>query len=198
MAIQYTDINRIKRVCNHEAGHYIVARELSFKTHGIAVLFNPMQGHAGHAVIEPWTPNITSITELTGYLERRIKVLFAGAISEAMEVTGKYDADFAYNEWKTGASTNDHSKIRELVQTLRNIEYPQTTDEPTAQIELTEIDEKLIQQTGEIVHKRIELIHGIGDLLFQKVKEYNVKYELFETEINMVKQIRELYIDKIL
>jgi len=197
MTIQYTDTNRIRRVCNHEAGHYIVARELLFTTHGIAVLFNLMQGHSGHAVIEPWTPNITSVTELSGYLERRIKVLFAGAISEAMEVTGKYDADHACKEWKTGGSTNDHSKIRELVQTLRNIKYPQTTDEPTAQIELTQIDEDLIQETGKIVHNRIELIKGIGDMLFQKVKEYDVKYELLETEINEVKRIRELYIDKV-
>jgi hypothetical protein len=197
MTIQHTDINRIKRICNHEAGHYIVARELSFTTHGIAVLFNPIQGHSGHALIEPWTPNITSVTELTGYLERRIKVLFAGAISEAMEVTGKYDADYACGEWETGGSTNDHSKIRELVQTLRNIKYPETNDEATAQIELTQIDEDLIKQTGAIVYSRIELIHGIGDMLFQKVKEYNVKYELLETEINKVKRIRELYIDKI-
>ncbi len=197
MKIQYTDTNRIKRICNHEAGHYIVARELLFITHGIAVQFDPIQGHTGHAVIEPWTPNITSITEISVYLERRIKVLFAGAISEAMEVTGEFDADYACRDWKTGGSTNDHSKIRELVQTLRNIKYPQTTDEAAAQIELTKIDKDLIQKTFEIVQNRIELIHEIGNMLFQKVKDYLVKYELLETEINQVKRIRELYIDKL-
>lgn len=197
MMIQSTDTERIKRVCNHEAGHYIVARELFFTTHGIGVQFSLGQGHSGHAVIEPWTSGISNINELETYLERRIRVLYAGAIAEAMDIEGNYHEDYALKEWKTGGSTNDHAKIRELVQTLRNIKYPQTTDEPTAQTELTKIDEDLIQQTGEIVHNRIELIYGIGDMLFQKVKGYNVKYELLETEINKVIRIRELYIDKI-
>lgn len=196
MMIQHTDIGRIRKICNHEAGHYIVARELSFTTHGICVKFSFPQGHSGQAVIEPWTPNISDIPELCVYLERRIKVLYAGAISEAMDVEGNYNSDYALQEWKSGGSTNDHAKIRELVQTLRNIKHPQTIDEKEVQPELDKIDENLIQQTGQMVYDRIELIHGIGDMLFQKVKAYNVKYELTETEINEVKKIKELYINK--
>lgn len=196
MNIRYIDIQRIMRICNHEAGHYIVGKELNFTTHGISVSVNPTQGHSGHAVIEPWTPNIKSLQELCFYIERRVKVLYAGAISEAMEIDGKYDSEHALREWITGGSVNDHAKIRELVQALRNVRYPDTTDELLIQTELTRIDEELIQSAGEIVRNRIELIHGIGDMLLQKIKLYNTKYELLETEINEVKMVRELYIDK--
>ena len=91
---------------------------------------------------------------------------------------------------------NDHAKIRELVQTLRNINYPLTIDQPNAQKELDVIDLDLIKKAGAIISTRLKLIQGIGDMLFQKVKLYNTQYELKEDEINTIPNIRKLYIDK--
>ena len=102
MTINQQDQKRIKLICNHEAGHYIVGRELSFKTHGITIVVQPFQGHSATAVIEPWTPSIDDLQKLRIYLERRIQVLFAGAIAEAMDENGKYDSDYALKEWRTG------------------------------------------------------------------------------------------------
>ncbi len=195
MQIQLFDQDRIKKICNHEVGHYITSRELLFKTHGITAQFQLPNRHSGEAGIEPWQSSISTLKGLEEYLERRIQVLYAGAIAEAMDINGNYNSDFALKEWRTGGSVNDHAKIRELTHVLRNIKYPETTDEKNAQTELDTIDGSLISKAGYLVHERIELVHGIGDMLFQKVKSYNVKYELTEVEIEKVKQIRELYID---
>jgi hypothetical protein len=196
MTINQQDQKRIKLICNHEAGHYIVGRELSFKTHGITIVVQPFQGHSATAVIEPWTPNIDELEKLREYLERRIQVLYAGAISEAMDEIGNYNSEYALKEWRTGGAMNDHAKIRELVQTLRNINYPSTIDQPNAQKELDFLDLDLIRKAGAIISTRLNFIQGISEMLFQKVKLYNTQYELNEDEINSIPNIRKLYIDK--
>jgi hypothetical protein len=63
MKIQQNDYERIKKICNHEAGHYIVASENLFKTHGISTNFSFPQGHSGESVIDPWIPNIKTIID---------------------------------------------------------------------------------------------------------------------------------------
>lgn len=193
MTVRPNDIAGIRRVCIHEAGHYIVAKELAFATHGITATFSQQGGHSAYAVIEPWTKNVTTLDEVGNYLARRIKVLFAGAISEAMDAEGRFDPDRPSREWRSGASMSDHDKIRELMQTLRNVKHPFTSDEPTAQVELTCIDTTLIQETAALVHARIELIHHVGNMLLQKVKVYNANYSLAESEIREDKKIQILY-----
>ena len=74
-----------------------------------------------------------------------------------------------------------------------NIQYPGAVDEQEVQKQLDIIDNMLTQKTGEIVHNRIKLIYVVGDSLFRKVKEYNIKYELTENEINQVPMIKSLF-----
>jgi len=57
MKVQPHDRNRIIKICNHEAGHYIASREQNFRTGGIHVKVNPFQGHSAGNIIEPWTPS---------------------------------------------------------------------------------------------------------------------------------------------
>ena len=190
MKIYSTDLVKIENICNHEAGHYIIARELGFITNGMSIQMQT-NGHSGESVIEPWTSGINNLTELQNYLKRRIKVLYAGVISESFEMENH--SDYALNEWNSGGGKDDHSKIRELTQVLRNIIYPNTVQEPEAQKELTDLNNELFDQTVKIVSERLKLIRGISSMLSGKVKEYNIKYSLTETEINNVKDIKELY-----
>lgn len=192
MQIRNIDLERINRVCRHEAGHYIVARELLFKTNGISAKFQ-QNGHSAHAILEPWTHSVTNIEEVQKYLERRIQVLYSGAIAEAMNINGEYNSEFALNEWNNGGSINDYAKIRELIQALRNIRYPDTKDKETAQNELDEIDGNLIQKSGEVITNRLKLIYDIADSLALKIKDYNIEYQLTESEINQIKSITEYY-----
>lgn len=195
MKIQQADKNRIKKICTHEAGHYIVARELSFKSHKISATFYFPTGQSGESIIEHFTPSINNLKELETYLERRIKVLYAGTIAEAMEENGDYNSDYALDEWRKGGGMNDYAKIGELTQALRNIRYPETIEKTNAQIELDIIDKGLFKQSATIVYERIELIYGVGDMLLQKVKKYNIKYILAESEIDTIKRVKDLYID---
>lgn len=192
MAIINSDFERISRVCRHEAGHYVVARELLFKTNGISAKFQT-EGHSASAVLEPWTHSVNNIREVQKYLERRIPVLYAGAIAEAMDKDGNYDSDYALNEWENGGSVNDFAKIRELTQTLRNIRYPNTKDKDTVQLELDEIDNDLVQKAGEIIDNRLKLIYEIADTLVVKIKEYNIEYYLTELEINQIDTVKEYF-----
>lgn len=193
MRIHQHDSIRIRKVCNHEAGHYILAREMKFKTHGISAKFDFPLGHSGSAGCEPWKPSIESSEDIGNYLERRVQILYAGVIAEAMDKEGNYDSDYALNEWRNGGGKDDYSKFRELIHVLRNIKHPNTIDEQEVQKQLDNIDNDLIQKTGEIVHKRIALIHGVGHSLFRKVQEYNTEYELSENEINQIQMIKRLY-----
>ena len=191
MEIYSTDLVNIENICNHEAGHYIIAKELGFITNGISIEIR-IDGYSGEAVLEPRTSGINNFTELENYLRRRIKVLYAGVISESYEMENC--SDYALNQWNSGGGKDDHSKIRELTQVLRNIIYPNTENEPEAQKELDNIDSELFGQTVEIVSERLQLIRGIASMLSVKVKEYNIRYTLTETEINDVVNIKELYI----
>jgi len=194
MGIHFKDYEKIKRVCNHEAGHYIVARELNFKTPGINAIFNREGGLKGESTIELWTPGIKTLDDLKMYIERRVQVLLAGAMAESINADLSCDPKYAFNEWVNGGSMNDHAKIRELIQTLRNIKHPETFDADPINAELKLIDDELFSGASKIINERIDLIFEVGDLLFNKVKDYDVTYEVSESEINQIKGIQDLYL----
>lgn len=191
MKIYSADLAKIQNICNHEAGHYIIAKELGFITNGMSIEIR-VDGYSGESIIEPRTSGIINFTELENYLRRRIKVLYAGVLSESYEMVNF--SEYALNEWNSGGGKDDHSKIRELTQVLRNIVYPNTGEEREAQKELNDLDNELFAQTVEIVAERLKLIRRISLILAEKVKEYNIKYSLTETEINDIPNIKELYL----
>src|SRR5579871_4145636 len=118
MPIPQHDQDRIRKICNHEAGHYIVAKEMGFETNGIAATFHTPSGHSGEAGISLWGKTINDLPQLDSYLEKRTKVLYAGAMAEATDINGIFDDIYAKKELENGGSTNDFAKIRELTQIL--------------------------------------------------------------------------------
>lgn len=195
MDIKLNQKDRIIRICNHETGHYIVSRELKFRTGVIKVKITSVQNHCASSEIEPWTPHIDSVDKIVEYLERRIKVLYAGVLSEATNNKGEYNSDYALNEWRKGGGKDDYAKIRELVQTLRNIKYPDITDPDEIQKGLDKLDAELFRGAYSIVMDRLKLIQGVSENMYRKIKKFNVNYELSENEINEIPKIKELYID---
>lgn len=195
MKIQPYDLSRLEKVCIHEAGHYIVSRELKFKTDGITVTIHHRKGHIGESFFEPWKPLIKNLEGLRLYLEHRIQILYAGVIAESMDVNGVYDSENAHKEWEEGGGRIDFVKATELIHTLRNIKHPDTIDESTAQEELTSIDNELINASGSIILDRIKLTYEIGNKLKSKVEEYSKEYTLSEDEINEITSVKDLYGD---
>ncbi|MBT1705555.1 hypothetical protein KK060_19850 [Fulvivirgaceae bacterium PWU20] len=191
--IKMFDQQRIKSVCKHEAGHYLVAKLLGFKTHGISIKVHFPIGHEGGSTIEPSLPGITNIDLLKSHLRKRIQILYAGVISEAFHNENTYDSDYALKEWRTGGGRDDYSKIRELTHILRNISFPSSSNTDEMQSQLTKIDDELINLTGETVSTNLRLISSICDLLLKKVAHYDEHFELSEGEILELPSMRNLF-----
>jgi hypothetical protein len=191
MPIKPSDNPRLKRICLHEAGHLVVAKELNFTTHGLTIRIFYNDGHAGDAGVEPRTAGITQIDHLIKYLQRRIKVLYAGVYAESISEDGSFDHRHVRNELENGAATNDHSKIREHLQTLRNVTHPETTEERQANYEIAESKGELMHEASRIVKNRYTVINAIAEALVQKVTNYSIEYQLTEGEISQIPEVEE-------
>lgn len=185
-----SEIERIRKICNHEIGHYVVAKELSFITHGITITIQE-GGHLGMAIIEPRTPGLIDLENIISYLERRTQVLFAGVIAEGMDIDGNPNCEYSSKQLAFGGGANDHAKIRELIQLLRNIKHPITIDESNSQSELDNINESLINKAGELVKNNINKIYRLANILSARIQYYDTNYELSEDEICNVFSISE-------
>jgi hypothetical protein len=186
------DHERIRRICNHEAGYHVAARVMRFQTGGISAAVVRSAGHSANSNILLWKESIPDQDRLIDYLERRIKVLYAGTIAESMDVQGNYDQDHALYQWRLGGSMGDYAKIRELVQLIRTVRHPQPADEQKAQEQLNQIDLRLLTDAVGIIRNKIAVVYGIGDGLYQKIQEYNVQYVLTEMEIGAMPQVMAL------
>jgi hypothetical protein len=182
----------IFRVCKHEAGHCIMSKELGFKTNGIAVKITT-NGHKASAGITILNQGIDNIEKTKEFLEKRIKVLYAGGIAESINGSGELDKEHFAQVWEEGGGHIDHANIRELVRLLRDLVYPNTTTDEEANKELKALDDRLINEAGEIVGERIQIIEGIAQQITERINELNIQYDFTEDDLNKIKSIRDLY-----
>lgn len=179
-------------VCKHEAGHCIMAKELGFKTNGIIVKITK-NGHKASAGITILNQGIDNIEKTKEFLEKRIKVLYAGGIAESLNSSGELNEQHFAKVWEEGGGHIDHANIRELVRLLRDLVYPNTTDDDQANKELKELDDRFINEAGKIVSERIQIIEGIAQQITERIKELNIQYDFTEEDLNKIKSIRDLY-----
>ena len=183
----------IQRICRHEVGHLIAAREIGFITHEIKVSIALGSGHRALSVIELWTPHIIDIPSVIKYLNKRLIVLYAGAVAESLDQHGNYDGEYALNEWRNGGAMDDYAKIRELTQLLRNLIYPETTDREKIDGQLKDIGDEVCRKTGELLLGRKELIWELSSMLIKKFREYGKEFDLTELEMMNVQAFKEAY-----
>lgn len=170
------------RVARHEAGHYVVARALGFRVGGLSIEFNDYMGayRAGSEVTLP--TSLQTIPQISDYLRRRVKVLYAGVLSEAM-VNGEIDGDKALEYIRTGGK-DDHSKVRELVNALRSIEYGETQTDYEAQQQLNNLDNELWSASADIVVVEKEVIESLAQCLASKVKFIGVPCAISKSDLD--------------
>jgi hypothetical protein len=160
MDFEEEEFERIVPTFRHEFGHYVVAREPGFETGEVTIAAPGTIAGPGGGVALTLLFSITNIDELVTYCEKRVQVLMAGVLAEAME-NGSFNDGSAKLYMDTTAA-NDYAKWRELIRLLRNVANPDTTDLKKAAAEVELIHNHLWNVTKEILMKHHESIDKIA------------------------------------
>jgi hypothetical protein len=185
-------INTIRPLGYHEAGHYVVARVLGFKTGSLKLQVIDMNGgHIGGSVLQPRRA-LSNVDEILDYLEDRIQVLYAGALAQSLS-NGKIDDKVAVSVLEEGGGQTDFAKVRELLHIIRNIRFPNAKDEAEAQSGLDKINDDLWGRTIALVEKDHQLICGLGGRLASELKVIGQEFEISEAEIETLRSIQQRF-----
>lgn len=179
-----------RQVARHEAGHYVAARVLGFKTSDMELTMHDGQGgHHASCDIKLYQP-LADETAIVDYLERRIVVLTAGAMSETLR-NGEFDNQAACDSLNTGGAMNDRAKAREYQQLLRNIRHKTApSDENEMLGQLSVIDQALWNRASELVVAEYKQIEGIGAALVDRTRHLGQKAVLTGAEIDAMPSVR--------
>ncbi|RLA84033.1 MAG: peptidase M41 [Epsilonproteobacteria bacterium] len=192
MKIEPYHRREIKYLAQHEVGHYIVARVLGFKTGNISLeILDFNGGHKGMAEIILFA-ELSNIDNIIKYLENRIIVLYAGALSQTLN-NGKINEDEANDLLLNKGSQNDFAKIRELIHVLRGIKYPKTVIDVQANNELDEIANNLWTKTIKIVEDEKELITGLASIFESDIKYTEQNIIITEKELDNIPYIKKRF-----
>ena len=184
---------KVRRIAQHEMGHYIASRHFGFRTGDVSVQVDGLtSGHSGEAAIELNIPT-RSVEEIDEYLCRRVIILYAGALSEPL-FTGSptkkigeeecKEAVRVINDPQSGAAT-DHAKVRELRALLRNIRFPDTAPEQlgTIQQELDQLDQDLWSRSIALVDQYYSTICGLAGNLTARMTRMREKVTISAAEL---------------
>ena len=102
----------------HEAGHMVMARLLGFET---GMLIYSSEGAGAQIILDLPLPDIPT---LISFIERRVMVLHAGSMAEALKSDGSDgDGEKALELLKGIEGSDDASKTRELLRILTSVTY---------------------------------------------------------------------------
>jgi hypothetical protein len=182
----------IRRIGQHEAGHYIAARVLGFKVGSISLTITDLLGgHSAGSEITPACP-LSGDECIIDYLERRVTVLYSGALAESLS-NDIIDNDYALNCIRAGGGKSDYDKARELIQLLRNIKYPNDIAEEEIQSSLDSIDSYIWNKAAEIIQAEHKIIEGIGLRLASEVQHIGEPFVLSSDELDSLPIIKERF-----
>jgi len=166
---------RARVIAQHEMGHHVLARLMGFATSEVTVELSERGDHKGGATIH-LAESMTTIDEVKAYLERRVLVLYAGAMAETLPPghvpENGVDRDRAV-EIIRGAlgAEQDHAKAREAIHLLRSILHPGVHDADVVNEQLIALDERLWGRALELVEEYEKTIVGVACGLTQHLEE---------------------------
>jgi hypothetical protein len=157
------------RVAKHEAGHYVVARVHGFGvTDFYATLLDSRGGYRGGCETTIAQP-LTTMPQVDDYLNRRVQVLYAGALAESLNSLGEIDYPAAANCLKVGGAMDDYSKARELLNLVGNVRYAHGSTIGEMQTQLSAIEMNIWQAAASCVQADHLVIHGLARLLADRL-----------------------------
>uniref|UniRef100_A0A9E7ZJK2 Peptidase M41 domain-containing protein n=1 Tax=Bosea sp. NBC_00436 TaxID=2969620 RepID=A0A9E7ZJK2_9HYPH len=189
-----------QRVAQHEMGHYVVARAMGFRTGDVSVeLTGPIDGHRGAAEIT--LPEPTGTMELIAdYIARRVIVLYAGGAAETLPGDGApsraVDVERAVDIIRNPGqgAEQDHAKVRELIQVLRNVTRADTDVSDTAKVqsELDELDGQLFGRAVELVEMHAATIVGLAGNLADRIRRIGERVTLTAAYLESLSAVQEI------
>jgi hypothetical protein len=194
--LRFEDRRRIMPVAQHEAGHFVAARVLGFRTVSISVEMLPNGGHNGGAEITLSEP-LQSLGETMVYLRRRVQVLYAGALAQTLRENAprvQADQEQACKFLKAGGAEQDYAKARELMRVLRNIQHSDTeaTDEKLSDEQLAQIERDLWAGVVNIVEENGVAITRIANLITSKMTRNNQKAKIMNDDLDFISYVKAL------
>ncbi|OHX37813.1 hypothetical protein BJL95_08430 [Methylomonas sp. LWB] len=170
-------------VIKHEVGHWVIARQLGFKTGKIEIeiLSNrSSMGHMATATICP-EPDINGLDPLLKYIECRVCILFAGVISQLLDKSNKTESTAAALLDTDGA--DDKGKIKDLLFIARGIRFSGSIHESNEHEQMNALQKAYWERANDLVLDNRETILSISEKIAPIVSSRNKRYVLQEDQL---------------
>lgn len=184
------------RIARHELGHWLMTKGFGFSAGAFSVEFPAhLQWHSGKSEIGlPVTLDSKSETE--DYIVKRIQILYAGAIAEALN--GKKVDELAAQKYlQQGGAASDWPKIKELVHLLRNMKHQTPIDEVEIKKQLDNIDHsngelalKFVERNSSVINAVAAKVVGLLQADSSNVGPVMYRVELTSDEMNAIPEIK--------
>lgn len=175
MKIQPHHRERVRTLAQHEMGHYVLARVMGFGTGKVTMELMGFDGRRGGSTIHLDQPT-ADLDAVISYLERRVIVLYAGALAEALSPVqtpqkgiDQAKASEIFLSPNLGAG-EDHAKVREALMLLRNIHNVTRCDKNDVQRQMNDIGNRLWARASELVEQFEDTIVGLACSLTQTLQ----------------------------
>jgi len=167
----------LKKVCYHEVGHWLVTNFCNFFATDIEITATDNSGSYNGSSGIVKRKDLLNKDDIIQYIEDRIKILYAGILSEYLE-NGKVQKEKAI-DFIDNVSSNyshihdDHNRINELFYILVNIIIPTALPDDEIQNNINAIQDRLVDETIAMLEKSAYVIIGLADRLLSELKYVN-------------------------
>jgi hypothetical protein len=189
-SVQKMKSDEIKEASYHEAGHWVVARQLGFETGEIKIEIQQRGkdfGHSGSARIVPRL-QIDSIKDsIEKYLRNRIAVLFAGVIAQ-MKFIEKYKKNEETSKMLLGShGADDHKIIKELLCILRGLlhcnEEPYLDKDKEEEKQNLQLHTECWELSCRIVGEHRDAITILAKKMEEEIQDVNKPYPFSNNDL---------------
>lgn len=157
----------------HEYGHMVSARALGFQTGEVTLRLTSLEGHHEATSEIMIHQPLHDIAQISDYLERRVIVLFSGAMAEAQsaeDVGGDYVEEICC---VGGDGARDMVKIHELIGLHLNITKPNQMAVKDVVVGRRELYSRLRTKSAKLVSAEYALIETLAVRHAEQIKTLN-------------------------
>lgn len=169
----------VTKLCMHELGHYMAAKELGANIKGIKINFVNRTKYHGHCEMR-FLRSLQTTESVKKYLEDRICILMAGTLGEHLSLTADLSEPYNKECWASCAAQNyecsessksDREKSDELMRTLLLMTYDEIIDdEKLLNKNISCLSEKLWNLTIEMFSGKYKTFYETAAKMAEKIE----------------------------